>query len=55
MRVSLVEWTLEAVASFISPPKIEGEDEEFKCEEISEVIRGPLKTYSLKSWIRACR
>lgn len=32
-------WVIENLARFISPPKIDGEDEEFSCEDIAKAIR----------------
>ena len=37
------EWGLKAAAAFISPPKVDGEDEEFACEDVAEVFRGTLR------------
>lgn len=42
-RDSLVAFVLESVARFVSPPKVEGEDEEFACEDIANAIRTQLK------------
>jgi hypothetical protein len=41
-RAALVEFVLEAVARFVSPPKIASEDEEFACEDIANAIRTKL-------------
>ena len=38
-----VEWGLKAAAAFISPPKVDGEDEEFACADVAEVFRGTLR------------
>ena len=40
---AIIEWTLLATAEFISPPKEDGEDNEFPCEDIAGAIRGPLR------------
>ena len=40
----IVEWALESAAMFISPsPKVDGEDEEFKCDDLAQAIRVDLK------------
>lgn len=36
----IVQWALEAAASFISPsPKEDGEDEFFACEDVAQAVR----------------
>ena len=37
-----IRWVLEAAARAVSPPKLDGENNELKCEEVARVIRGPL-------------
>ncbi len=39
----IVEWTCEAIASFISPsPKEDNEDESFSCDDLAQAIREEL-------------
>ena len=38
----IVRWTLNSVCSFISPPKLDDENNEFACENVAAAIRGPL-------------
>ena len=40
---SVIEWTLAAAAELISPPKVDGENNEYKCEDIARSLRGPLR------------
>lgn len=38
-----MRWALECAANMVSPPKISGENDEFRCEEVAASIRGPLR------------
>ena len=40
-----VEWALQAAANYVSPPKVDGEDEEFACEDLASAIRGPFREH----------
>lgn len=35
----IVKYTTEAIANFISPPKIPNENEEFSCENVAEAVQ----------------
>jgi len=49
----IVEWTLESVASFISPsPKEDDEDEEFACDDIAKVLREDMPEILKVDWFR---
>jgi hypothetical protein len=37
-----VKFAIEAIARYVSPPKIEGEDEEFACIDVATAIREQL-------------
>lgn len=39
---AIIRWSLHAAASFVSPPKVDGEDEEFACEDVAKTLRGAL-------------
>jgi hypothetical protein len=45
---SAVEFALEAVANYISPPKIEGENVSFTCLQLANSIRYDLKKQVLE-------
>lgn len=39
---SAVRWALECAAAFVSPPKEDGEDEEFRCDDVAKALTGVL-------------
>ncbi|HWT01172.1 MAG TPA: hypothetical protein VN256_13065 [Pyrinomonadaceae bacterium] len=44
----LVEFITETVARYLSPPKVEGENEEFACVDVASAIRNHLKPEILR-------
>lgn len=42
VQLDVAEFVLEAVACFVSPPKVEGEDEHFECVDLATAIREKL-------------
>jgi hypothetical protein len=38
----LIEYALDCAARFVSPPKVDGEDVEFVCEDVAAAIRRDL-------------
>jgi hypothetical protein len=41
-RKAVIAFTAETIARFLSPAKIDGEDDEFSCESLAEAVRGHL-------------
>jgi hypothetical protein len=40
---SLINYILESAARFVSPPKVQGEDVEFLCDDLARAIREDLR------------
>ena len=45
----IIQYTLRCAAALVSPPKIEGEDEETACEVVAEALMA-LYPFILKKW-----
>lgn len=46
---NLIKYTLRCAATLVSPPKLDGEDEETACEVVAEAIMG-LYPHILARW-----
>jgi hypothetical protein len=40
----IVEFVLDSAANLVSPPKVDGENDEFSCESLAEVFKYELKS-----------
>lgn len=47
--IQTVNFVIEAVANFVSPPKIVGENDELSCNDVAEEIRTNLRVKVLKA------
>jgi hypothetical protein len=36
---ALIQWACDSCATFVSPPKLDGENEEFRCDDIAAELR----------------
>ena len=50
---ALVDYVIEAVARYLSPPKLKGENNDFACEDISASLRTKFKD-ELKQKLGVC-
>ena len=41
---AIVEYALASAAHLISPPKVDGEDNEFRCDDVAAAVRGLHRT-----------
>lgn len=41
--IDLSDYIIESICMFISPPKVDGEDENFSCEDVAQAIKSHLQ------------
>ena len=40
----IIDWVLESASDLVSPPKKDGENNEFRCDDVASALRNHLKT-----------